>query len=255
MTNPTMKNTKTLGFDGSDFERLDTSTFNVGIYFSFSSFHLENLVNFCCDDLKLVVDLLGTFCIQGRQRLDSLENAVETEDLSTAIFDAMFILGASKNMRAKPLAGAVDTLLDLIRVIVKRECLSDNPHTFCFPPCTDASERASWQCALVTAGRAVRRCFDQLERDARRAILCLSRHLSARKGADGARSEMPDMAISQAAARQAGLDPPLRRAKVAPAASMHPAHRRPSEPALTPASAPLALRRPSLPAARMKAGV
>jgi hypothetical protein len=245
-----------LGFLSSDFERLDTSTFNVGIYLSFSSFQMEHLVDLCCDDLNLVVDVLDTFCIQGRRRLDSLENAVEQENLSTAVFDAMFILGASKNIGAKPLAGAVDTVLDFIRVIAKRECLSDNPHTLCFAPCADASERASWQCALVTAGRAVRRCFDQLDVDVRHAIASLSHYLMVRKEAGGARSAFPelDMAYSQAA-RQAGLDPTLRRARSAPAANMHPAHhRRPSEPALVMISGFTSLRRLSLPALRINVG-
>ena len=105
-----------LGLDSSDFQRLDTSTFNVGIYLPFSSFEMEHLVDMCCDDLNLVVDVLETFCIQGRRRLDSLETAVEQGDLSTAVFDAMFILGASKNIGARPLAGAVDTALDMVFV-------------------------------------------------------------------------------------------------------------------------------------------
>jgi hypothetical protein len=241
-----------LGFDSSDFERLDTNTFNVGIYLSFSSFQMEHLVELCCDELNLVIDVLCTFCIQGRRRLDSLETAVEQGDLSTAVFDAMFILGASKNIGAKPLAGAVDTALDVIRAIVKRECLSDVPQTLCFPPCTDASERASWHCALVTAGRAVRGCFDQLDNDARRAISSLSRYLMARKGAGGSSSDMPDIHIVFAqAALLASRDPTLHRSRNAPATSTHPAHRRPSEPALMMISAASALRRLSLPALRI----
>ena len=241
-----------LGFDSSDFERLDTSTFNVGIYLSFSSFEMEHLVDMCCDDLNLVVDVLDTFCIQGRQRLDSLENAVEQEDISTAVFDAMFILGASKNIGAKPLAGAVDTVLDVIRAIVKRECLSDNPHTLRFPPCTDASERASWQCALVTAARAVRGCFDQLDLDARRAIACHSRYLVACKGRTHPDVQSIDAVLPVLqVALQAGRDATFRRARHAPAINTHPAHRRPSEPALMTISPCPALRRLSLPALRI----
>jgi HPt (histidine-containing phosphotransfer) domain-containing protein len=244
-----------LGFNSSDFERLDTSTFNVGIYLSFSSFEMEHLVDMCCDDLSLVVDVLDTFCIQGRQRLDSLEHAIEQEDISTAVFDAMFIVGASKNIGAKPLTGAVDTVLDVVRAIVKRECLSDNPHTLRFPPCTDASERASWQCALVTAARAVRGCFDQLDLDARRAIVRILHYLMAYKDTGRASPDVQgtDAAVAQAALH-AGREATFRRARHEPAiGKMHPAHRRPSEPALMTISPCVAFRRLSLPALRINA--
>ncbi len=55
---------------------------------------MAHLVNMCCEDLNLVVNVLNTLCIQGRLRLNSLECAVEQGDLSTAVFDAMFLLGA-----------------------------------------------------------------------------------------------------------------------------------------------------------------
>jgi hypothetical protein len=222
----TMQNARmsSLGLDSSEVERLDASTFNVGIYFSLSSFQMEHLVDMCCDDLNLVVDVLNTFCNQGRLRLDSLENAVEQGDLSTTVFDSMFILGASKNIGARPLADAVETVLDVIRTIVNCECLSDEPNTLCFPPCTDAAERANWQCALVTAGRAVRGCFDQLDIDARQTTASISRHLT--------------------------MATPVHTRKTPPT-KIHPAHRRPSEPALTMTSPPTALRRLSLPAVQI----
>jgi hypothetical protein len=217
-------------------QQFKASKLKIGAYLSYGSFEMEHLVNMCCDDLSLVVDVLDTFCIQGRLRLDSLENAIEQEDISTAVFDAMFIVGASKNIGAKPLEVALDTVLDVIRAIVKRECLSDDPHTLRFPPCNDASERASWQCALVTAARTVRGCFDQLDLDARRAIANLKRHL---KGAGGARPDAQgiDATVAQAALH-AGREAPFHSARYKPAISkLHPAHRRPSEPALMTAMA------------------
>jgi hypothetical protein len=77
-----------LGFDSSDFEEMDC-TFKLGIYLSFSSFRMEHLVDVCCDDVTLVADVLNIFCVQGRCRLESLERAIEFEDLSSAVFDAV----------------------------------------------------------------------------------------------------------------------------------------------------------------------
>ena len=77
-----------LGFDSSDVEQMDC-TFNLGIYLTFSSFRMEHLVDVCCDDITLVTDVLDTFCVQGRSRLESMDSAIELEDLSSALFDAV----------------------------------------------------------------------------------------------------------------------------------------------------------------------
>jgi hypothetical protein len=123
----------------------------------------------------------------------------------------MFLLGAAKNFGAKALAGAVETLLDMIRTITGRECLvHDDP--FSFPTSTDASQRATWHCALATAARTVRGCFDQLDRDARHATASLSYHLMARRGARDACSHTPDLdMVFTHATLQAGAEPTLLR--------------------------------------------
>jgi hypothetical protein len=77
-----------LGFDSSDFEQMDC-TFKLGIYLSFSSFRMDHLVDMCCEDIMLVTDVLDTFSVQGRCRLESLDSAVEVDDLSRALFDAV----------------------------------------------------------------------------------------------------------------------------------------------------------------------
>jgi hypothetical protein len=144
----------------------------------------------------------------------------------------MFLLGAAKNFGAKALAGAVETMLDMIRTITGRECLVPD-HSLSFSPSADAAQRASWHCALVTAARAVRGCFDQLDLDARRATVILSRHLLARKRARDACSHTPDLdMVFTQAALQTGPDPALRHVCRTPAASdAHPARRRHSLPA------------------------
>ena len=124
----------------------------------------------------------------------------------------MFLLGASKNIGAKPLADAVTVVIEVIRVIMKREDLVTDPHSLRFPPCAGASERAGCHNALIAASHAVRGCFDQLDLDARSAVTSLSRYMMVRKGTSGACSHMPelDMIFTQAAL-QAGPDPTLRR--------------------------------------------
>jgi hypothetical protein len=143
----------------------------------------------------------------------------------------MYLLGAAKNFGAKALASSVETLLDVIRTVTGRECLVPD-HSLSLPPSTDASHRASWHCALVTAARVVRGCFDQLDLDARRAAASLSRHLMARKGAHDACSHTPDLdMVFTHATLQAGSDTMLRHVRHTPAASgAHNAHRRNSLP-------------------------
>jgi hypothetical protein len=159
----------------------------------------------------------------------------------------MFLLGAAKNFGAKALAGAVEIMLNMIRTITGRECLVPD-QSLSFPPSADAAQRASWHCALVTAARAVRGCYDQLDLDARRATAILSRHLLARKRARDACSHTPDLdMVFTQAALQAGPDPALRHVCRTPAASdAHPARRRHSLPAPAMNLAPRYLRGGSL---------
>jgi hypothetical protein len=142
----------------------------------------------------------------------------------------MFLLGAAKNFGAKALASAVETLLDMIRTVTGRECLVPD-HSLSFAPSVDAAQRASWQCALVTAARAVRGCFDQLDLDARRAVASLSRHQILRKTSNAC-SHTPDLdMVFTQAALQAGPDPTLQHAFCTPAESnAQPVRRRHSLP-------------------------
>ncbi len=77
-----------LGFDSSSVQPMD-STFNLGIYLTFTSFRMDRLIDVCCDDITLVTDVLDTFCVQGRLQLESLDSAIELEDLSSARFNAV----------------------------------------------------------------------------------------------------------------------------------------------------------------------
>ena len=90
-----MTTMSSLGFQSSDLEKIDENTFNVGIYHSVSSFQMEHLVDMCCDDISLVIDVLDTFCVQGRERLDSLEIAIEQENVSNTVNDAVGMLSSS----------------------------------------------------------------------------------------------------------------------------------------------------------------
>ena len=56
---------------------------------SISSFRMDRLVEMCSDDLILVSDVLDTFCVQGRQRIESLNAAAERENVSGVVFDAV----------------------------------------------------------------------------------------------------------------------------------------------------------------------
>ncbi len=69
--------------------QVEQDTFNVGIYLAISSFQMEHLVDMCCDDIKLVMDILDTFCVQGRERLDSLEISAKKGNLPNAVNDAV----------------------------------------------------------------------------------------------------------------------------------------------------------------------
>ncbi len=83
-----------LGFDSStETEQisLTKNTFNVGIFIEVSSFRIEQLIDMCCDDLSLVSDVLDTFCVQGRERLDSLDTRLEQEEFYIAVVDSVRI--------------------------------------------------------------------------------------------------------------------------------------------------------------------
>ncbi len=56
---------------------------------SYSSFQMDQLVDLCSDEPMLVSDVLDSFCVQGRQRLESLIVSVEQKNLTSTIFDAV----------------------------------------------------------------------------------------------------------------------------------------------------------------------
>ena len=87
-----------------------------------------------------------------------------------------FLFGAAKNLGASALAEAVESLLDVIRSILQRECLVTDLESLRAPPSYNAAEYAASHSAMVAACRAVRACFDQLDLDARRATAELARH-------------------------------------------------------------------------------
>ena len=66
-----------------------TRAFNVGIFIPVSAFQMEHLVEICCEDLDLVSDVLDTFCVQGRQRLEAMERVMEHDDLGDIVFEAV----------------------------------------------------------------------------------------------------------------------------------------------------------------------
>jgi hypothetical protein len=67
----------------------DIRIFNVGIFIPVSSFQMEHLVEMCCEDLDLVSDVLDTFCVQGRQRLEKMESLIDQEDLKDIVFEVV----------------------------------------------------------------------------------------------------------------------------------------------------------------------
>ena len=63
--------------------------FDVKLFCHLSSIQMEHLVELCSDDINLVSDVLDTFCVQGRQRLESLRLAADRDDFMIAEFDAV----------------------------------------------------------------------------------------------------------------------------------------------------------------------
>ncbi len=68
---------------------LTSNAFNVGICIQASSFQIEQLIDMCCADLSLASDVLDTFCVQGRERLDSLDRRIEQGDFYIAVVDSV----------------------------------------------------------------------------------------------------------------------------------------------------------------------
>ena len=54
-----------------------------------SAFQMEHLVEMCCEDLDLVSDVLGIFCVQGRRRLETMERVMEHDVLGDIVFEAV----------------------------------------------------------------------------------------------------------------------------------------------------------------------
>ena len=73
--------------DEFDFENLKIETLNI----SESAIDIERLLDICGEDIMLISDVLDTFCVQGRDRVDSLENASQDYDIRQAIFDAVTV--------------------------------------------------------------------------------------------------------------------------------------------------------------------
>ncbi len=62
---------------------------DYGAFKSVSSFDMDQLAKLCSDEPLLVSDVLDTFCVEGRQRIESLDTAIERQNLPDAIFDAV----------------------------------------------------------------------------------------------------------------------------------------------------------------------
>jgi hypothetical protein len=54
-----------------------------------SPIDVDRLLDICGDDLMLVSDVLDTFCVQGRDRAESLESASRNHDIRQAVFDSV----------------------------------------------------------------------------------------------------------------------------------------------------------------------
>lgn len=61
-----------------------------------TAFQMEHLLEMCCGDLDLVSNVLETFCVQGRQRLEKMESILEKEDLGEIVFEAVRYFTLSK---------------------------------------------------------------------------------------------------------------------------------------------------------------
>ena len=82
-TQPSRRSPQSL--DNFDFDSFSLSELNVGG----SPIDVERLLDICGDDIMLVSDVLDTFCVQGRDRVESLEDATRNCDIRQAIFDSV----------------------------------------------------------------------------------------------------------------------------------------------------------------------
>ncbi len=83
--------------------------------------------------------------------------------------EQMFLLGAAKNLGAQSLVEAVEALLCLVRDIGKLDSFVDVALIF------DAHSCSNHVDALAASICTIRGCFDQVDRDARRAVADLAR--------------------------------------------------------------------------------
>mmetsp|Transcript_85268 Transcript_85268/g.227407 ORF Transcript_85268/g.227407 Transcript_85268/m.227407 type:complete len:169 (-) Transcript_85268:58-564(-) len=87
---------------------------------------IDRLADLCGDDLTLVSDVLDSFCVQGKERLISLECSVRKSDLRQAYFDAMFLIGSAQNIGAHDLHKAVQCFLDEMKSRRVEACCPGN---------------------------------------------------------------------------------------------------------------------------------
>jgi hypothetical protein len=80
----------------------------------------------------------------------------------------MFLLGAAKNLGAHSLIAAVEALLCLVREIVELDSLVDDVFFFGAYSCSNHVD------ALIASIRTIHGCFDQVDRDARHAVVDLA---------------------------------------------------------------------------------
>ncbi len=71
--------------DEFDFESLEIEALNI----CESAIDVERLLDICGEDIMLISDVLDTFCVQGRDRVESLETASQEYDIRQAVFDAV----------------------------------------------------------------------------------------------------------------------------------------------------------------------
>ena len=76
--------TEDRSYHGIVVKTVDASKF-IHIY----SFRMNHLLRLCSSDVHLASDVLDVFCVQGRQRIESLRMATNENDLDKALFDAV----------------------------------------------------------------------------------------------------------------------------------------------------------------------
>ena len=128
--------------DHGDLETFSFNDLSLG-----APIDVERLLDLCGEDVMLVSDVLDTFCVQGRDRVESLEISSQNFDFRQAVFDSvrfveykqttnlfltlsyifnqMFILGAAKNVGADPLSQSVEEILEKLKSICGASSLAD----------------------------------------------------------------------------------------------------------------------------------